>query len=189
MNKPETNEQPNTKTNRPGKKTLTGIVGAAAAALLFVVVPKFEGNVNVGYLDPIGIPTKCAGDTANVIVGKYYSDAECKESTEQALIKHAEPVLKCVPSLKGNTFGTVAAVSFAYNIGNAAFCNSTAARKFNAGDYMGACAEFSRWTRAGGKELPGLVKRRAEERALCEKGFNHVAQSMRFDKASVFQTG
>jgi GH24 family phage-related lysozyme (muramidase) len=44
------------------------------------------------------------------------------------------------------------------------------ARKANAGDMPGACAELSRWTRAGGNELPGLVKRRAAERELCERG-------------------
>jgi hypothetical protein len=32
----------------------------------------------------------------------------------------------------------------------------------------GACAELSRWTYAGGKQLPGLVRRRAAERQLCE---------------------
>ncbi|MBE5528800.1 glycoside hydrolase family 24, partial [Laribacter hongkongensis] len=59
-------------------------------------------------------------------------------------------------------------VSLAYNIGSGAFCGSTLVRKLNAGDYAGACAEIDRWTYAGGKRLPGLVKRRAEERARCE---------------------
>ena len=63
-----------------------------------------------------------------------------------------------------------ALVSFAFNVGNKAFCDSTLARKANAGDMPGACAELSRWTRAGGRELPGLVKRRAAERELCERG-------------------
>ena len=59
-------------------------------------------------------------------------------------------------------------VSLAYNIGSGAFCGSTLVRKLNAGDYAGACAEIDRWVYAGGKRLPGLVKRRAEERARCE---------------------
>ncbi|MBE5527621.1 glycoside hydrolase family 24, partial [Laribacter hongkongensis] len=59
-------------------------------------------------------------------------------------------------------------VSLAYNIGSGAFCSSTLVRKLNAGDYAGACAEIDRWIYAGGKRLPGLVKRRAEERARCE---------------------
>jgi len=154
----------------PGKKTLVGVVGAAVAAILFQTVPIHEGEGRIGYLDPVGIATKCYGDTTNVVVGKAYSEAECRESLETQLIAHAEPVLKCTPVLQGKTNQLAAAVSLAYNIGAGAYCKSTAAKKFNAGDFAGACAEFSRWTLAGGKQLPGLVKRRAEERALCERG-------------------
>ncbi len=66
-------------------------------------------------------------------------------------------------------------LSFSYNVGSSAFCNSTMARKLNAGDYTGACAEFGRWTFFQGKDCRdpahrcgGLVERRAEERAKCE---------------------
>ncbi|WP_205169115.1 lysozyme [Burkholderia sp. LMG 13014] len=159
------------------KKTLAGVVGAAAAALLFSTVPKFEGTKLVGYLDPIGIPTKCTGDTTNVVVRQRYSEAECRASLETQLIAHAEPVLKCTPSLKGHTFQLGAAVSWAYNIGAAAYCGSTTAKRFNAGDWRGACKAMNesdsgrpQWVTAGGRVLPGLVKRRAEERALCERG-------------------
>ncbi len=36
------------------------------------------------------------------------------------------------------------------------------------GDFEGAAESFMAWTKAGGKELPGLVKRRKHERALYE---------------------
>jgi len=159
------------------KKTLVGVVGAATAALLVSVVPQFEGIRHVGYRDPIGIPTKCMGDTTNVVVGQRYSEAECRASLEQQLIVHAEPVLKCTPGLKGRTYQLAAAVSFAYNIGAGAYCSSSTARRFNAGDWRGACRAMNesdsgrpQWVTAGGRVLPGLVKRRAEERALCERG-------------------
>jgi lysozyme len=159
------------------KKTLAGVVGAAAAALLLTVVPQFEGVVLRGYLDPVGIPTKCMGDTSDVVVGKRYSEAECRESLETQLIAHAEPVLKCTPGLKGRTYQLGAAVSFAYNIGTGAYCGSTTAKRFNAGDYRGACKAMNesdsgkqQWVTSGGRVLPGLVKRRATERAICERG-------------------
>ncbi|POR54572.1 lysozyme [Paraburkholderia eburnea] len=159
------------------KKTLVGVVGAATAALLVSVVPKFEGVVLRGYLDPVGIPTKCMGDTHDVVVGKRYSEAECRESLEAQLIAHAEPVLKCTPWLKGRTYQLGAAVSFAYSIGTGAYCGSTTARRFNAGDYRGACKAMNesdagkpQWVTARGQVLPGLVKRRADERAICERG-------------------
>ncbi len=61
-------------------------------------------------------------------------------------------------------------VSFAYNVGERAFCGSTLVKKLNSGDYTGACAELSRWVYLGGRVVQGLVNRRAAERAKCEGG-------------------
>jgi lysozyme len=149
---------------------LAGLVGAGAAAILLVIVPKHEGTVLKGYLDPVGIPTKCMGDTSDVVVAKRYTAQECQESLERQLYAHAAPVLACTPQIKGNDHITAASVSLAYNIGTAAYCKSSIAAKFRAGDFRGGCAGFSAWTYAGGKQWPGLVKRRAEERAVCEAG-------------------
>jgi lysozyme len=66
--------------------------------------------------------------------------------------------------LSGNEFAAL--VSLAFNIGCRSFARSTLLRRLNAGDRLGAAAEFARWNRAGGKVLPGLVRRRAAEAAL-----------------------
>ena len=66
------------------------------------------------------------------------------------------------------TFGAI--VVTAYNIGIAAFCGSSMARKFNAGDKSGACDALLLWTKAGGQFRQGLLNRRNEERALCLEG-------------------
>lgn len=152
------------------KIRLAAIVGAVAAGILYAVVPQFEGTVNVGYLDIAGVATKCSGDTTDVIVGHRYTDAECRESLETQLIAHAGPVLECVPQLEGHPYQLAASVSLAYNIGVAAFCQSTVAARFRAGDWPAACRAFEMWNRAGGRIVPGLARRRAEERALCETG-------------------
>lgn len=173
-----TNQAPSNQNKKSsGKKSLTGIVGAACAAILYITVPQHEGNILKGYLDPVGIPTKCMGDTTNVIVGHRYTEQECRESLETQLIAHAEPVLKCTPALEGKTYQLAAAVSFAYNIGPRAYCNSTTAKRFNSGDFIGACKAINesdsgkaQWVTAKGKVLSGLVRRRADERALCETG-------------------
>lgn len=163
--------------NKASKKTLAGIVGACCAAILYATVPIHEGNVLKGYLDPVGIPTKCMGDTTDVVIGQRYTEAECRESLETQLIAHAKPVLECTPGLEGKAYQLAAAVSFAYNIGTGAYCRSDTAKRFNEGDYGGACKAMNesdtgrpQWVTAKGKLLPGLVKRRAEERALCETG-------------------
>jgi lysozyme len=59
-----------------------------------------------------------------------------------------------------------ALVSFVFNVGTGAFGSSTLLRKLNAGDRHGAADEFLRWSRAGGRVLPGLLSRRRAERAL-----------------------
>jgi lysozyme len=42
--------------------------------------------------------------------------------------------------------------------------------KTNRGDFEEAAEEFMKWTKAAGKVLPGLVKRRQDERALYLSG-------------------
>ncbi len=59
-----------------------------------------------------------------------------------------------------------ALVSFAFNVGLGNLQRSSIRMRHNRGDYEGAAEAFMMWTKAGGKELPGLVKRRKDERAL-----------------------
>lgn len=174
---------------RPVSKRLTATVGVTAAAVLISVVPKFEGMVLRGYKDPIGIVTACAGHTKTAVLGKPYSLEQCETLLADDLADHAEGVLRCTPSLKDKPFQLAAASSFAFNNGVGAYCGSTIARRFRAGDIAGACRAFNesdsgkpqwvfvkdkrvqqpdgtwKWTY---KTLPGLVTRRATERAICE---------------------
>ena len=57
-----------------------------------------------------------------------------------------------------------------YNIGVGGFGRSSVRRLTNAGDYTGAARAFGLWNKAGGRVLPGLTRRRAEERAMYEEG-------------------
>ncbi len=150
-----------------GKRTLTATVGATVAALLISYVPKFEGTVLRGYKDPIGIVTACTGDTKFAVLGRAYTPDECNQILQSDLIAHADGVNACITAPL-TPYQRAAAISFAFNVGVSKFCGSTMARKFNAQDYAGACAEFSRWTYAGGQQYPGLVSRRATERKMCE---------------------
>jgi lysozyme len=147
---------------------LIALVGATSAAILTTTVPEHEGVKLQGYRDPVGIATSCVGHTGpDAVVGKRYTEDQCQTTLNADLEKHAQGVLACVH--KPMTDGEKAAfTSFAFNVGVAKFCSSSMARKANAGDMKGACAELSKWVYAGGKPLPGLVKRRADERAICE---------------------
>lgn len=150
------------------KTRLAAKIGVGAVALAASLVTTFEGTVDHGYKDPIGIVTACTGHTGPDAQMRAYTKDECEALLYQDLLKHAD-ALDCVHRPLTDQ-QKAALLSFAFNVGTQAFCDSSLARKANAGDMAGACAELSRWTRAGGHELPGLVRRRAAERALCETG-------------------
>ncbi|EHD22064.1 MULTISPECIES: lysozyme [Brenneria] len=57
--------------------------------------------------------------------------------------------------------------SFIFNAGCSKFLTSTMYRYLLDTTYTAACDQLSRWVYGGGKKLPGLVDRRAKERALC----------------------
>lgn len=61
-----------------------------------------------------------------------------------------------------------ALVSFSFNVGLGNLQNSTLRMKVNRQEYEAAAEQFLVWTKAGGKVLPGLVKRRTHEKEMFE---------------------
>lgn len=151
-----------------GQQRLIATVGIGAAALVTAIVGQFEGKRNDPYADLIGRMTVCYGETR--VTMRRYSDAECRDMLADGLADFAGPVLARNPELRGHDPQIAAAVSLSYNIGQANYARSTVARRFSAGDWRGACDAFLLWNRAGGREVPGLTKRRAAERAICLRG-------------------
>jgi lysozyme len=62
-----------------------------------------------------------------------------------------------------------ATVSFSFNLGLGVLQRSTLRQKLNRGDYDGAAKELLKYTRAGGKVLKGLVRRRQAEYNLFNR--------------------
>ncbi len=75
-------------------------------------------------------------------------------------------VLRLSPNLVGHQSKFDSIVSFAYNAGLGNYQRSTIRMKVNRGEWDAAADAFMSWTKAGGKEVAGLVKRRKAERAL-----------------------
>lgn len=149
-------------------------LGATALVLATTMIAKFEGVRHETYYDPVGILTVCYGHTGpDVEKGRRYSEAQCQRLLKNDIQRHAE-ALNCIKKPL-TEHQKVAFVSFAFNVGNSKFCNSTLVKKANKGDMKGACAELSRWVYGNQKgkmvKLPGLVKRRAQERQVCELDF------------------
>jgi len=70
-----------------------------------------------------------------------------------------------------------ALVCFAFNVGLGAFERSTLLRLLNRGWVDQVPAQLMRWTKAGGKELLGLRRRRAAEAALWRSDAVSVEES------------
>lgn len=146
------------------QRTTIAALAVSAAALVGIAV--HEGWSDTPYLDSVGVPTIGFGRTEGV--RPHEKTTVGRELI--ALLRDAEgrkaAIAGCV-SVPLYQHELDAYMSLTYNIGNAAFCRSTLAKKLNAGDYAAACAEILRWNKAGGRVLPGLVKRRQAEYRLC----------------------
>jgi len=96
---------------------------------------------------------------------RVLSMAEVDDILAKDLATFERGVLRLCP--EGLTQGRFdALVSFSFNVGLGNLQRSTIRMKHNRGDFDGAAEGFMAWTKAGGKELPGLVKRRKHERDL-----------------------
>lgn len=142
------------------------------------LIERFEGRTPYAYDDPVGFCTAGPGVLQHrsrctaADYAKYGTRAHPKISQSAYALMFARklaPVKDAINSLvrvplNQNEFDALA--SFVYNVGVGAFRSSTLLRLLNAGKRQAAAAEFDRWTRAGGRVLPGLVRRRDAEQAL-----------------------
>lgn len=148
-----------------------------AAALAVAIIAPAEGLRQRVYLDPVGIPTFCFGETSNPKWERTYPIEECKALLNGRALEFVSTVDRCAPGLPPEVLAAFA--SAAYNMGPTIACNvknSTAARLLLDGKYIAACDQLPRWDKARVAgvliTLPGLTKRRAAERDLCLKGAN-----------------
>lgn len=157
--------------------TAVGITGtiAVVVSLALPMVWDHEGLRTRAYRDPVGIPTICFGETLGVKMGDDRTVAECEDMLGERLVGFVEDMRACTArALPPKT--EAAFLSFSYNLGTGVYCRNIAGQRINRGRLWEACAALSLYTRAGNplRELPGLVRRRAEERALCEEGLREA---------------
>ena len=88
----------------------------------------------------------------------------------QDLNRFERGVARLCPAALGNQGIFDSLVSFSFNVGLGNLQRSSIRMKTNRGEYHEAAEEFMKWTKAAGRVLPGLVKRRQDERALYLSG-------------------
>jgi lysozyme len=97
---------------------------------------------------------------------RVWSKEEIEKLFADDVASFERGVLRLVPGCAGKQGAFDALVSISFNFGLGNLQRSTIRMKANRGDWEGAAEAFMAWTKGGGKELPGLVKRRIAEKTL-----------------------
>ena len=138
------------------------------------LIKRYEGYKTTPYRCPAGLYTVGYGH----VIGnglqlpdewnRTFSLGEIDELLERDLARFERGVLRyCTVYLTQSQFDAL--VSFSFNLGLGVLQRSTLRQKLNRGDYDGASKEFLKYTRAGGKVLKGLVRRRQAEYNLFNR--------------------
>ncbi|RAK01617.1 lysozyme [Aliidiomarina maris] len=156
-----------------------GLTGSLVAGGVFIAT--HEGHVPGTYVDPAGIITACYGHTSPELkLGTELSEDECLELLAKDLSSHNAQLMRAV-QVDLSEGEHVAYLSFHYNVGAGNFRQSTLLRYLNAEQRVEACNQLTRWVYAGGQQLPGLVRRREEEKQICLEGVHHAANQTHTD--------
>ncbi len=134
---------------------------------LFEFIKRFECCKFKPYYCPAGILTIGIGHTktASLYIGKTITEDKAKELFAYDIASCKEAIKRLV-SVRLNDNQRISLLSFIFNLGTGAFQRSTLRKKLNRGEYERIPYELMKWTKAGGKVLPGLVKRRRAEADL-----------------------
>lgn len=132
------------------------------------LVKEFEGFASRVYDDVGGKPTIGYGhlirhgESFGILSESEATELLCRdmEAAEATVTDAVE-----VPLTQGQ-FDSLC--SLVFNIGSTAFLRSTLLRKLNAGDYVGALAEFPKWSKVGQNQVAGLLRRRVAEQVLFQ---------------------
>ena len=139
----------------------------------FDLIKKYEGYSGVAYLCPAKVPTIGWGSTMYdngepVKIGDVISKARAEDLLNYEVRHFSDKINRLELGLNQNQFDSI--VSLVYNIGIQAFRKSTILRLISQNpNSLDIAVQFGRWVYGGGKMLPGLVKRRADEMELYYK--------------------
>ncbi|MFZ5616591.1 MAG: lysozyme, partial [Pseudomonadota bacterium] len=133
------------------------------------LIKRFEGLELESYQDIAGVWTIGYGHTETAGPNQKISEREAEELLRRDLGPRERAIEQLVGvALNQNEFDAL--VSFVFNVGANAFKNSTARKRLNRNDRVGAAEALTWWNKAtvNGvlREVLGLTRRRAAERAL-----------------------
>jgi len=126
------------------------------------LIKKFEGCKLEAYLDAVDVPTIAYGRTKDVKIGDICTQQQAEDWLEEELVEYEGYVNEAVKvELTQPQFDSL--VSWTYNLGPSNLNRSSMLRVLNTSDYDNVPEQIMRWNKAGGRVLPGLVRRREAE--------------------------
>lgn len=128
------------------------------------IIKRNEGLRLKAYKCPAGVWTIGYGHTGDVKKGMEITEHQADAILSVDLDKFEREVEELFPGANENEFSAL--VSLAFNVGTSRLEDSKLHVAFLAGDKWMAANQFLAWRFAAGKVLPGLLKRRSEERKL-----------------------
>lgn len=134
------------------------------------LIKRFEGLRLTAYQDSVGIWTIGYGTTKINNASIQQGMTITKEQAGEYLLSDLNE--KFVPTIKRNVRALItqsmfdALCCFTYNVGGGNLNKSSLMKDLNASKYLDAATGFMQWTKAGGVELAGLIKRRTAEKDL-----------------------
>lgn len=148
------------------------------------LIKQYEGLELQAYPDPatkndpikkgepwtIGYGTTIYPNGVKVKKGDTINSSQAEQYLINDIISRENRLLAGIVKVKLNENQMGALVSFVYNLGEGNLKSSTLLKKVNSNpNDLSIAQEFSKWTKANGKILQGLVKRRAAESELYFK--------------------
>ena len=135
------------------------------------IIRDFEGHSLKAYPDPAtgGKPwTISYGLTGNWVHKGLEITEEESIKKFMEYINHFCEQLDSVIRVRLNKNQYIAVLSFTWNVGIGNLKASRLLKKINFRDFKGASEQFLLWTKANGKEMAGLVRRRKAEKELFD---------------------
>lgn len=129
------------------------------------LIRRFESCELTCYKDIVGLLTIGWGHRTMLPLGTAITQAEANRLLDSDLTEtctHVKALLTM--DLTDNQFSAIICLVFNIGVGN--FKTSTLLKLLNGGGFNPAADQFLRWDHAGGKEVPGLLRRRQAERDL-----------------------
>lgn len=143
-------------------------LSAPAAFFVYDVTVPSEGVELQVYLDPVNLPTVCVGRMDKKLsLGTRFTLDQCMDMLAEDWKKHQEQLDRVVKVPYKSVWQQQALTDFTFNLGIGNVKSSTLLKLLNQGKHVEACQQLTRWIKAGGKTLAGLVKRRNKEMPYC----------------------